>query len=213
MKSSTLLIVAFIMVVFIFPIVAAILTPPDVISQVVLMSVMTLIGGILAFIISRFRSFAQTPQSIQRMIIVLVCLLSITAAYSATSFMATIERAMNAPPGSSFDGNFRFGNLWIGSSSGGGGVSVVCSVDSPNTYTVGGKTNLWMLTFPGSNSIEFNFTKNQAVWIDELHRVTFLGPVLNKDDLSLMRSHGRNVELTILSPDDLLAVLEKFRDT
>ena len=91
MKRTTMIIVVLITVLFIFPLVAAILTPPDVIAQVYMMSIMTLVGGILAFIISRFKSYKQTPQSIKILIIVFVLLLSITIAYSVMSFVATID--------------------------------------------------------------------------------------------------------------------------
>ena len=213
MKKSTLIVVALIIVLFIFPIVAGILTPPDVISQVFLMSIMTLIGGILAFVISRFKSFGQTPERIKILIIVFVCLLSITTAYSVMSFMANVERVRNAPPGSAFGGEFGFGDLWVGTSSSGGGVTVVCSVDSPNTYGVGGATNMWTLGFRDGGSVEFNIIKNQTVWIDRKHRVTFLGPVFNNGDVSLMRTKGYNVKFNISSPDDLIAVVEKLGDT
>ena len=205
MKTSTL-IVTLITVLIILPLVAAILTPTqDVVSQVALMLVMAVVCGVLAFIISRFKSFGPTPQSIKRLIIVLVCLLSITTAYSVMSFARNIGRSGNSSPVSSpvssFGGVFSFGNLWVGSSSGGRGVTVVCSVDSPVTLAVSGGTDLWMLAFPDGNSVEFNIIRNQTVWIDKQHRVTFLGPVLNKEDVSLMRSHGGDVKLTISSPE------------
>lgn len=127
------------------------------------------------------------------------------------SFGATVERVRNAPPGSSFGGAFTFGNLWVGSSSGGGGISVVCAVDPPNTYGAGGATNLWTLEFGDGSSVEFNIMKNQTVWIDKQHRVTFLGPVLDKDDVALMRSHGDDMKVTISSPDELLALVKKLK--
>jgi hypothetical protein len=213
MKKLTLIVVALIMVMFIFPIVAGILTPPDVISQVFLMSIMTLIGGILALIISRFKSFRQTPESVKKLIIVFVCLLSITTAYSVMSFMATVERVRNAPPMSSSGGSFNFGNLWVGFSSNSVGVTVVCLVDSPNAIRFGGGTNPWTFGFQDGSSVEFNTIKNQTVWIDKKHRVTFLGPVLNNEDVSLMRTKGYDVKFNISSPDDLIAVVEKLRDT
>jgi uncharacterized membrane protein len=47
---------------------------------------MVVIYGVLTFIVSRFKSLAQTPQTIRRLILVLVCLLSITISYSVTLF-------------------------------------------------------------------------------------------------------------------------------
>lgn len=81
MKTST-----FAIVLFIFSIAAAIITPPDVASQVFVIFEMVIIYGLLTFIISRFKSFAQTPETIRKLIVVLVCLLSITISYSVTLF-------------------------------------------------------------------------------------------------------------------------------
>ena len=76
-----------------FLIMAAILTPsPDVFSQVVMAFMMTLVCWTLAFIISRFKSFAQTPESVKRLIVVFVCLLSITMTVCVVSFLDRIHR-------------------------------------------------------------------------------------------------------------------------
>jgi hypothetical protein len=63
---------------FVFFVVAAIMTPPDVISQLVFFVEMLIIYGVLRFIVSRFESYPQTPESIKKLIIVLLCLLTIT---------------------------------------------------------------------------------------------------------------------------------------
>jgi len=73
-------------VLMIFCIAAAIMTPPDVISQITLVVVMVIICGFLIFIVSRFKSFAQTPQSIKCLILAMVCLLSITITSSMMFF-------------------------------------------------------------------------------------------------------------------------------
>lgn len=91
MKTSTI-IFTIIMIVFVFPFVAAILTPPDIISQMALAIPMMVIYGILTFIVSRFKSFGQTPQSIKRLIVVLICLLSITMTVCVVSFLDRIHR-------------------------------------------------------------------------------------------------------------------------
>jgi Sec-independent protein secretion pathway component TatC len=57
---------------------AAILTPPDIVSQLTLVVVMVIICGVLLFIVSRFKALAQTPKSIKYLILALVCLLSMT---------------------------------------------------------------------------------------------------------------------------------------
>ena len=82
MKISTLLIVG-----LTFLVAAAIITPPDLISQIIVIFEMLIVCGLLAFIISRFKSFKQTPESIKKLIIVMVCFLSITISYSVTLFL------------------------------------------------------------------------------------------------------------------------------
>ncbi len=77
MKISTLIIVGAVFIYFSF-IPAAIFTPPDVVSQLVMVFEMAIVYGILAFIISRFKSLKQTPGSVNKLIIAFVCLLSIT---------------------------------------------------------------------------------------------------------------------------------------
>jgi hypothetical protein len=72
-------------VLLVFFVAAAIMTPPDVVSQITLVVVMVIIYGLLIFIVSRFKSFAHTPQSIKSLIMALVCLLSITMSYSISS--------------------------------------------------------------------------------------------------------------------------------
>ena len=73
-------------VFMIFCIVAAIMAPPDAISQLTLAVFMAIIYGILWFIVSRFKSYTQTPESIKKLIIVLICLLSITITSSIFFF-------------------------------------------------------------------------------------------------------------------------------
>ena len=51
-------------IVFIFFVVAAIMSPPDIVSQITLVFIMVIIYGILVFIVSRFKSYAETPESI-----------------------------------------------------------------------------------------------------------------------------------------------------
>lgn len=74
-------------VFFVFAVAAAVITPPDVSSQLFVIVEMVIICGLLMFIVSRFKSFARTPKSIQRLIMVMVCLLSITISYSITLFL------------------------------------------------------------------------------------------------------------------------------
>lgn len=68
-----------------------------------------------------------------------------------------------------------------------------------------------MLAFPDGDSVEFVTINPQTVWIDKERRVTFLGPILNKDDVLLMSTHGYDEKLNISSPDELMAVVGKLR--
>lgn len=71
---------------FIFPFVAAIITPPDVISQIFVIIEMAIIYGLLTLLISRFKSIKQTSEDIKILIVILVGLLSITIPCSITLF-------------------------------------------------------------------------------------------------------------------------------
>lgn len=92
LKRSTVIIML-VAAPYAFLVVAAILTPsPDAFSQIAMALMMTVICGILAFIVSRFKSFGQTPESIKRLIVAFVCLLSITMTVCITSFLDRIHR-------------------------------------------------------------------------------------------------------------------------
>lgn len=73
-------------VLLVFYVVAAIITPPDALSHLVVIVEMLIIYGILRFIVSRFKSYTQTPQNIKKLIMVLICLLSMTIACSIAFF-------------------------------------------------------------------------------------------------------------------------------
>jgi hypothetical protein len=74
-------------ILLVFSIAAALITPPDVISQIVVIFEMVIVCGFLTLIISRFKSLKHTPESIKKMIIVMVCLLSISISCSVTFFI------------------------------------------------------------------------------------------------------------------------------
>jgi multisubunit Na+/H+ antiporter MnhB subunit len=67
-----------IILLFVIPVAAEVLTPPDLASQLTLTVAMAILYGILAFAISWFKSFKETPQTIKNVITVLLCLLSIS---------------------------------------------------------------------------------------------------------------------------------------
>ena len=86
MRTSTHLIVG-----PVFAVAAAVITPPDLISQISLMLEMVVAYGVLVFIVSRFKSFAQTPERMKTVILVLICLLSI-AVTCATMFFVGYQQ-------------------------------------------------------------------------------------------------------------------------
>jgi Sec-independent protein secretion pathway component TatC len=81
MKISTLLIMG-----LVFIVASAIIAPPDPISEIMVLFEMVIVCGFLSFIISRFKSLKRTPEAIKKLIIIMVCLLSITISYSITLF-------------------------------------------------------------------------------------------------------------------------------
>ena len=81
MKTSTHLIVG-----LVFAVAAAVITPPDLISEIFAMLVMVAVCGLLLFIVSRFKSFAETPERMKTVIVVLACLFSIAVMCAATFF-------------------------------------------------------------------------------------------------------------------------------
>ncbi len=81
MRTSTHLIVG-----LVFAVAAAVITPPDRISQISVMLEMVAVYGLLLFIVSRFKSFARTPERMKTVIVVLVCLVAIAVACATTFF-------------------------------------------------------------------------------------------------------------------------------
>ncbi len=223
MQISTL-VGRFVIALIVFSFVAAILTPtPDVVSQIALMIMMGVVLGVLALIISRFKSFGQTPQSIRRLIIALVCLLSITTAYSVMNMLNRAHRSADSlvvssvPPPASYAA-FSMGNLWIGYASNRSDALseeieyVTCSVGIPKTSRFNGST--WMFTFSnkeGFLSTGFGSEVDETVWMDEQHNVTHLGPVLSKNDVSLLWNHRHDENLKITYPTELLAFVKKLK--
>jgi len=73
---------------------ATVITPPDVVVQVVAAAEMVIVYGIVIFIISRFKSFKQTPETIKKMIMVLLCLLSVSIVFCGVLFQAQYQLRM-----------------------------------------------------------------------------------------------------------------------
>ena len=75
MTDSTL--ITILIILSIFPIVAAIITPPDVVSQLILAAEMAIIFGVVIFVISRLKWFTESPETRKRTVTIAVCLFSI----------------------------------------------------------------------------------------------------------------------------------------
>ena len=86
-----MLIIVGVIFLLVFSVAATLITPPDPASRIVLVFEMVIICGLLTFIISRFKSLKQTPESIKKLIIVMVCLLSVTISYSVTLFQCLCQ--------------------------------------------------------------------------------------------------------------------------
>jgi hypothetical protein len=223
MKTSTLR-ATVVTVPIVFAFVSAILTPPDVVSQIFLMAQMLLVAGVLAFIVSRFKSFAQTPENIRRLLIVLVCLLSILIPFAIMKIPRHTDRSADSlivssvPPSASYS-SFRMGNLWIGyvsnrtDASSGGNEYVICSVAIPKTFRSNGLT--CTLSFSDEDYTPIGFgggsETHETIWVDRPHTVTYLGRFLSEEDVSLLWNHRRDEELKISSPGELLALVKKLR--
>lgn len=213
----------------VFSVASAILTPPDVISQIFLMLQMVIVCGVLVFIISRFKSYGQTPESIKKLIMVLVCLVSIIIPFAIMMTMvrdtdrsrksyAVPSVVYSVPPSASYAA-FSMGNLWVGYLSNprdalSGEIEyVICSADAPKTCRFDGST--WMFTFSDNDDYGTGFgsgsNTGETVWMDKQHGVTHLGPVLSKEDVLLLSKHRNDAEFRISSPDELLALVKKLR--
>jgi len=111
--------------------------------------------------------------------------------------------------------SFQVGNLWINHLSHSGGILskktewVICSLDPPKTSSYDGSTKV--LTFSDSNSVEIKSKNSETVWIDKQHEVTFLGPFLDKEDVSLLNDLRYATELKISSPEELLTIVHKLK--
>jgi uncharacterized membrane protein SirB2 len=86
MRLMTLLIVG-----LVFAFAASVTTPPDVLSQITAMVAMFIVYGLVFFAVSRVKSFKQTPESMRKVIIALVCLLSIATVSSVSLWQRCYE--------------------------------------------------------------------------------------------------------------------------
>ena len=74
------------LLLLVFIIAAAIITPPDVLCQIVAAAEMLILYGTVIFIISRFKSFQQTPDTMKKVIKILLCLFTISIVFCGLLF-------------------------------------------------------------------------------------------------------------------------------
>jgi hypothetical protein len=82
MKTISTLLLA----VLVFAAVSVLATLPNLVSEITMMLEMAAVFGVLLLVVPRFKSFAQTPEQMKTLIVVLVCLRSITITGSVTFF-------------------------------------------------------------------------------------------------------------------------------
>lgn len=165
-------------------------------------------------ILSRRKFVKSSSSSMHTLVCVLICIISVLLVcwinFGGYKYLYPSSSGGSSSSYSSGSG-IKFGNLWVGYSSDPDTECVVFSVDDPNSIKHSSPTNNWKLTFLDNSSVEFNIIKDETVWVDEKHRVTFLGPVLNKEDVSFIESLRHDKELKISSPDELLEIINKLK--
>lgn len=202
--------------------VSVVLGPADPISQLTLGVISAFLCCAALLILARFKFVKSSTSSMHTIVCILVCIVSVLSiqiwmlyrriAFHANPFPNSIVYSLS--PSASY-ASFSMGNLWIVNSSNRIGTSseeaeyVLCSVDFPKSCSYDGST--WMFAFSDDTSVGFSTVRDDTVWIDKQHRVTSLGPVLNHEDVSLLRDHRYDEEFKISSPQGLLAILDKFR--
>ncbi len=192
------------------------LSPPDAATALVLGSGSAFLCGAALLILARSNFMKSLSPSMQAVVCILVCILSVLAVHASALYRTAgrINRPSDFASVSS-SGSLSFGDLWIAHLSDRRGFwsreteCVICSADPPKTWGYGRAT--CRLTFSDEDSVEVKLKNKETVWIDKQHRVTFLGPVLGKEDVSLLRSHGYDKKYRISSADELLAIVEKLR--
>lgn len=197
------------------------LSPPDLLSALTYGVGSALLCCIPLLILARRKFVKSSPNSMHTLVCILVCMVSVLSVQWSPwlRFQQRIADNVNWSPdfsSVSSSTSFHVGSLWIVHSSNRGGFwsketeCVICSVDPPKSSRHGEST--WMLTFSDGNSVEVKIKKDETVWIDEQHRVTFLGPILNKEDVSLLRNHRYDEEFKILSPEELLEIVKRLKE-
>ena len=203
--------------------ISVVLGPPDTISQLTYGVISAFLCCAVLLILARFKFVKSSPNSMHILVCILVCIVSISSiqiwmlykriVFNANPFPDSIMYSVSS---SASYATFSIGNLLIVNSSNRIDNSseeteyVICSVDFPKSCSYDGAT--WMFDFSDDTSAGFSTTRNDTVWIDKQHEVTFLGSILNKEDVLLLRDHRYDKEFKISSPEELLNVINKFKD-
>jgi hypothetical protein len=170
---------------------------------------------ITLLILSRRKFVKSSSNSIHTLVCVLVCIISVLSVYWINSggykYLYPSFSDASSSSYSSVGTGIKFGNLWVGYSSDPDIECVVFSVHHPVEIKHSSPINNWKLTFFDNSSVEFNIIENETVWVDKKHRVTFLGDVLSKEDVSFIKNLRHDKELNISSPDELLEVINKLK--
>ncbi|MCP4614059.1 MAG: hypothetical protein GY845_35680 [Planctomycetes bacterium] len=167
-------------------------------------------------ILNRRKFVKSSPNSMHTLVCILVCIVSVLSVYWINSggykywYPSSSDMSHSSSIGNT-GGNIRFGNLWGEYSFDENIVCAIFSVDRPIVTKYSSPDNNWKLTFSDSNSVEFNILKDETVWIDKKHRITFLGEVLNKEDVLFLNNLRHDKELKISSPDELLETVNKLK--
>ncbi len=166
-------------------------------------------------ILARRKFVKSSSNSMHTLVCILVCIISVLSVYWFNSggykyfYPSSSDTSQFSYASSS--GFIRFSNLWGRYSFNKNIFCSIFSVDNPVEIKYSSATNNWKLTFSDSNSVEFNILRNETVWIDKKHRITFLGEVLSKEDMLFLSNLSHDKELKISSPDELLTTFYKLK--
>jgi len=192
------------------------LGPPDLVSQYALGFMAMFLCGALLLILARTNFMKSVSSPMQTLICILICTASVLSVNARSLYK--MAGHINWPPdfsSVSSSASSRVGNLWIMRLSGHGGFwsreteCVILSVDSFPGFSDGESPST--LTFSDGNSVKVTLKRNETLWIDKDHKVTSLGPVLDGEDVSLLRNCRYDENLKISSPDELLALVKKLK--
>lgn len=200
------------------------LGPPDSISQLTYGVIAALLCCAALLILARFKFVKSSPSSMQIVVCILVCIVSVssihiwmlykTITFHANPFPDSIVYSISS---SASYAAFSIGNLWIVHSSNRIDTLseeteyVVCSVDFPSSCRYDGTT--WIFSFESDDtSTGFSSSRDDAVWIDKQHNIKHLETILSKEDVSLLRDHRYDEEFEISSPEELLNLINKLKD-